>query len=367
MYKYIIIVIIVIILLCFTINIQQKGGFSFNDITSIIDNLETDIRSNNLFKNVNDSINNIDFTKLTNNTINQLTTNSNDLLKDVNDSINTILLDAPIEQIKTEQPIINTTQIPVKIKNNTIESIDNLSNTTLNLLNNNNTLLQTQLQTQLPSQMPTQSPLKQTPIPAQLLSEIVTELSTQLPIQLPTQMPIQLLTQLPIHQTPQPTELPTQLPLKQTQQQLNQTEIPLKQKQPSLTEQLSQIQHDILKISSANSENIKPLNNLDVNYGYTLMSGWELPVKQTPICIKDPTMNCPPCNVKNKNITNYLHINKDKTVLNQKELYEPLSDEILKNRFYKNWNEQSLDDIPKCLECPPCNDEYNSTTSLWKS
>jgi hypothetical protein len=119
-------------------------------------------------------------------------------------------------------------------------------------------------------------------------------------------------------------------------------------------------------ISSNIHENLKPINNDDEKNGYTLMSGWETPIKKNPICIKDPHMNCPPCDIKNKNIKNYLNINKNKNKKKSTHNTKPLSDELLKNRYYNDWNSESFGDIPKCLKCPPCHDDFGIYTSLWK-
>jgi hypothetical protein len=163
-----------------------------------------------------------------------------------------------------------------------------------------------------------------------------------------------------------------------------------KLKKEQMRKEADRMRKESGKISAATYENLELVKESNPDYGYTLMTGWELPIKKNPICIVDPEMNCPPCNIKNKNVVNYLHINRknmnnknnkntyqpvisDKNgTFNPKEItkgdlqYQPLMDEVIKDRFYKDWNKESLDDIPKCLECPPCDDEYNLSTVKWK-
>ena len=176
---------------------------------------------------------------------------------------------------------------------------------------------------------------------------------------IPTQEPInitQTITKIPQKQTSINTTqkyiIPTQEP------------ITIKHKLQITTTNAPKIEPQT--ISSNIHENLKPINNDDEKNGYTLMSGWETPIKKNPICIKDPHMNCPPCDIKNKNIKNYLNINKNKNINKSTHNTKPLSDELLKNRYYNDWNRESFGDIPKCLKCPPCHDDFGIYTSLWK-
>ena len=122
-------------------------------------------------------------------------------------------------------------------------------------------------------------------------------------------------------------------------------------------------------------ENLKPVqeNNYD-EYGYKLMTGWELPIHKKPLCIKNPNMKCPPCNRKNNNTTHYLRVDRDNkkiendfsNITKYNSNYKPLSDELMTDRYLKKWNRPlgSMDDIPECLECPPCYDDFDNRVSV---
>ena len=123
-------------------------------------------------------------------------------------------------------------------------------------------------------------------------------------------------------------------------------------------------------------EILKPVkeNNYD-EYGYKLMTGWELPIHKKPLCIKNPDMKCPPCDRKNNITTHYLRVDRDSkkiendfsNITKYNSDYKPLSDELMTDRYLKNWNRPlgSMDDIPECLECPPCYDDFDNRVSVW--
>ena len=124
---------------------------------------------------------------------------------------------------------------------------------------------------------------------------------------------------------------------------------------------------DNTRLSIIETENLHPIDNFNLQDGYMLMTGWQLPIKRKPICIKNPKLNCPPCNIENKTIPTYLHMNSN-TIINKTNINNivPLSDEFFIDKYYKNWNKDEIADIPLCLECPPCNPDYNLDTQLWQ-
>ena len=194
----------------------------------------------------------------------------------------------------------------------------------------------------------TQSPITQAPI-TQKSSTLAP--STFIPL---TQAPI-----TPSPLTQEPLALLLQEPL--IQEPLPQTHKPLLQTQHPLSLQSSNTKSPNMKKLQINnipqSGDLEPIADTDELSGYVLMTGWDIPVKRNPICIKNPDKECPPCDLKNQQSSNYLNINKYKT--------QTTSKPILKNKLNKIWSEGNLDDIPDCLECPPCNDTYNINASLW--